>query len=207
MTHALNDSPPAIDWAWAGAALVSGESGDLHVVEALPHGALIAVIDGLGHGPEAAVASREAAAILRAHAALPVRDLFGLCHQGLRKTRGAVMTLASLDTRSSTIDCCGVGNVEGVLFRASVSVRQAREVISTRGGVVGDRLPPLKVSTLSVSPGEILVLATDGIRVDFADAVDLESEPQVIAPRVLARHAKDSDDALVLVARYLGGPT
>jgi serine phosphatase RsbU (regulator of sigma subunit) len=180
-------------------------SGDLHVVEALPHGALIAVIDGLGHGPEAAAAARAAAAILHARAELSVQELLELCHEGLRKTRGAVMTLASLDTRSSTIDCCGVGNVEGVLFRTTAGPKRARDVIPTRGGVVGDRLPPLKVSTLSVAAGELLVLATDGIGLDFTATVDLESEPRAIADRVLARHAKDSDDALVLVARFLGG--
>jgi hypothetical protein len=117
------------------------------------------------------------------------------------------MSLASLDTRSSTIDCCGVGNVEGVLFRAGNAAQRAREAVPTRGGVVGDRLPPLKVNTYSVSPGEILVLATDGIGVEFTAAVDLESEPQTIADRVLARYGRDSDDALVLVTRFLGRPT
>ncbi|HEY3252745.1 MAG TPA: hypothetical protein VGJ91_02315, partial [Polyangiaceae bacterium] len=111
MMRASNQNPSVIDWAWAGLAFESGVSGDLHVVEALPHGALIAVIDGLGHGPEAAAAARAAAAILHARAELSVQELLELCHEGLRKTRGAVMTLASLDTRSSTIDCCGVGNV------------------------------------------------------------------------------------------------
>ncbi|HEY3745971.1 MAG TPA: hypothetical protein VGL17_07010, partial [Gemmatimonadaceae bacterium] len=90
---------PSIAWAWAGTALEGDESGDLHVVALLPRGALLAVIDGLGHGAEAAAAAREAATILRGHAALPVSDLIELCHEGLRKTRGAVMSLASLDMR------------------------------------------------------------------------------------------------------------
>jgi phosphoserine phosphatase RsbX len=195
---------PSIDWAWAGIAFASGESGDLHVVEAFAHGALIAVIDGLGHGPDAALAARTAAGILRAQAESPIVDLFEACHRALRKTRGAVMSVASLDARSCTLDCCGVGNVEGVLFRASSAGRRAREAVPTRGGVVGDRLPPLKVATFPVTPADVLVFATDGISFDFTAAVDLESEPQEIADHVLARHAKPSDDALVLVARFRG---
>lgn len=189
-----------VDWAWAGSALEGPDSGDLHVVVPLPRGALLAVIDGLGHGPEAALAAREAADILRAQPALPVSDLIDLCHEGLRKTRGAVMSVASLDIRSSTIDCCGVGNVEGVLFRAD----RSREAIATRGGVVGYRLPCLKVSTLTVSFGDTLVLVTDGISSDFTSVVARDAAPQVIADSVLAGCAKGTDDALVLVVRYLG---
>jgi phosphoserine phosphatase RsbX len=195
-----------IDWAWAGAAFEGGESGDLHVVAPLRHGALLGVIDGLGHGPEAALAAREAAAILEAHSELPVQELIERCHVGIRKTRGVVMTLASLDTRSSTIDWCGVGNVEAVLFRARAGAEPAREAISARGGVVGYRLPPMKVRSVSIATGDLLVLATDGIRSAFAAVVDVEDEPQFIADSILDRCAMASDDALVLVARYRGAP-
>ena len=49
-----------------------------------------------------------------------------------------------------------------------------------------------------------LVLATDRIRSDFVGAVDVEFAPQEIADAVFTRRAKDSKDALVFVARYLG---
>jgi hypothetical protein len=195
--------PRTVEWGWAGAALEGDESGDLHVVAMFPRGALVAVIDGLGHGPEAALAAREAASILEEHAALSVRELVLRCHEGLRKTRGAVMSLASFDTRSSTIEWCGVGNVEGVLLRAGAAGRGS-EAIGTRGGVVGYRLPTLNVSTVTVSTGDLLVLATDGIQLGFSAAVDVDREPQVIADAVFARCAKGSDDALVLAVRYLG---
>ena len=203
-TSTSNEAFTVVDWAWAGAALEDNQSGDLHVVAALQWGTLLAVIDGLGHGPEAAAAARAAAAILHEHATLPVQDLVELCHEGLRGTRGAVMSLASLDVRSSTIDWCGVGNVEGVLFRSSTAALSKREALSLRGGVVGYRLPQLKVSTHSVQPGDTLVLVTDGIRSEFAAAVDSEAPTQSIASSVLACCARGSDDALVLVARYLG---
>ena len=198
------DASSVIDWAWAGAPFDGSESGDLHVVALLPHGALLAVIDGLGHGPEAALAAREAAAVLRANAERPVLDLIERCHERLRKTRGAVMSLVSLDTRSATIDCCGVGNVEGVLFRAHTGSGRKRETIPLRGGVVGYRLPVTKVSTQEVSAGDVLILVSDGIQSSFSDKIELDSQPQLIADAILAQCAKGSDDALVLVVRYLG---
>ena len=185
-------------------ALEAGESGDLHVVAPFDYGALLATIDGLGHGPEAALAARRAAEILRAHAALPVKELIERCHEGLRKTRGAVMSVASLDTRSSTIDWCGVGNVECVLLSADQGASPSCQALSTRGGVVGYRLPPLKSSTISVSAGDVLIFATDGIRSGFVDSIDVEREVQVTADAVLAQWTRGSDDALVFVARYLG---
>jgi hypothetical protein len=198
------DEPPIIEWGWAGAPLEGTESGDLHVVAPFPGGALVAVIDGLGHGPAAAAAARTAASILTAHAAAPVRELVERCHEGLRTTRGAVMSLASLDARVSTVEWCGVGNVEGVLLHASATPARASEAIGTRGGVVGFRLPPLHVSVVPLLPRDVLVMATDGIRSGFTSSIDPEREPQAVAESVFARHAKNTDDALVVAARYLG---
>jgi hypothetical protein len=101
---------------------------------------------------------------------------------------------------------CGVGNVEAVLFHTDPQAQSAKEVISTRGGVLGCRLPPLKVATLRIWPGDLLVLASDGIRSGFADAVELDQAPHAIAKRILSGYGRDSDDALVVAARYNGAP-
>jgi phosphoserine phosphatase RsbX len=115
-----------------------------------------------------------------------------------------VMSLAAVDRRSSTLEWCGVGNVEGVLFRADATRARPREALTRRGGVVGYRLPPLKVTSLPLYRNDVLVLATDGIRSDFADAVDDQLAAQAIADAVFERCAKSTDDALVLAVRYLG---
>jgi hypothetical protein len=51
-----------------------------------------------------------------------------------------------------------------------------------------------------------LVLATDGIRSDYAEGLAVGESPQKAADRILAQYHKPTDDALVLVARYLGTP-
>jgi serine/threonine protein phosphatase PrpC len=114
------------------------------------------------------------------------------------------MSLATLDARSASLDWCGVGNVESALFRATPGAGRAREALVCPGGVVGDRLPAAKVTTLPLRPRDVLVMATDGIREDFSDSLDLTGDVQLISDTIFARYAKGSDDALVLVARYLG---
>ena len=197
---------PIVAWGKAGRALGDApESGDLHVVTPFREGALVALINGLGHGPEAAEAARAAAEILSAHAEQPVRALIELCHEGLRRTRGAVMTVASFDARLSAMTWAGVGNVDAELVRAAPT-RPSREVIALRGGVVGYNLPSFQSSMVKVERGDTLVLATDGIKSTFHGSVPLDFSPAEIAESILALHGRDDDDALVLVARYQGGP-
>jgi phosphoserine phosphatase RsbX len=206
MLSAMSNARPIIEWGWAGRALETA-SGDLHVVVPFADGALVVLIDGLGHGPEAAAASMAAAAILEAHAGEPVPALVQRCHEGLRKTRGAAMSLASFNSLDASMSWAGIGNVEGALLRADGPSAHADEAIVPRGGVVGYRLPSRYVDTLPVSPGDTLVMATDGIRSGFTTGLAIEHDPQEIAESILARFAKTSDDAHVVVARYLGdGP-
>ncbi len=72
-------------------------------------------------------------------------------------------------------------------------------------GVVGSHLPPLEAGVLTVHPGDTLIVATDGIRRGFAEDLPRAVPPQRAADLILARYRSGTDDALVLVARYLGG--
>jgi hypothetical protein len=165
------------------------------VVE-FPGGALVAAIDGLGHGHEASLAAGEAELVLKDDPGAPVDELVQRCHNRLRSTRGAVMTLASVTPK--TISWIGIGNVEGILVKPS-----GLEAVPSRGGIVGYSMPALVARRVTVANGDTLVLATDGIRHGFRAEVDAR-EPQVIADAMLAKYGKGSDDACVVVARYIG---
>jgi phosphoserine phosphatase RsbX len=198
-------SASILEWSVAGRPLGSEvESGDVHVAAPFPGGMLVAVIDGLGHGPEAAEAANTAASILQRYAYESVRQLVQRCHEGLRKTRGVVLSLAAFDAAGSTLTWIGIGNVEGFLFRGDKAATAKREALLLRGGVVGYQLPPFRTATHRVEPGDTVIFATDGISSNFAYESPLEGSPQDVAEDVLSRYAKKTDDALVLVARYLG---
>src|ERR1041385_8722514 len=100
-------------------------------------GALVAAIDGLGHGPEAALAARSAADALEHYAREPVVQLLGRCHESLRGTRGAVITLASFSVATGKMSWAGVGNIEGTLLRAEPGEGRVRESVMLVGGVPG----------------------------------------------------------------------
>jgi phosphoserine phosphatase RsbX len=174
------------------------------VVQASAGGVLAAVVDGLGHGDGAAVAAEAAAAVLASHAGEPPAALIRRCHEALRSTRGAVMSLAWFDPRQGTMTWLGVGNVEGTLLRADPGASRREESLFLAGGVVGGRLPPLRTSALPVARGDTLIFATDGVEAGFTRDLTADDSPQRIADAILARHRKETDDALVLVARYGG---
>ncbi len=200
-----------IEWG-AAASTLPGQavSGDRFVVVPFPGGVLVAVADGLGHGEAAALAAEIAVAILAQCAAEPVTALIQRCHEALLTTRGVVMSLASFNGQDNTMAWLGVGNVEGVLFRADAKAIPPHEAILLRGGTVGYRLPPLRASVLPVAPGDTLIFVTDGIHSSFAGDLALAASshaPQQIADDILSRHGRQTDDALVLAVRYRGGVT
>lgn len=172
-------------------------SGDRGLVVEFPGGALVAAIDGLGHGHEASLAAGEAELVLKDDPGAPVDELVQRCHNRLRSTRGAVMTLASVTP--GTISWIGIGNVEGILVKPN-----GLEAVPVRGGIVGYAMPALVARKVTVAKGDTLVLATDGIRHGFRAEVDAR-DPQVIADAMLAKYGKGSDDACIVIARYIGG--
>jgi serine/threonine protein phosphatase PrpC len=98
----------------------------------------------------------------------------------------------------------GVGNFEGVLHHVDWSERSGRASLITRGGIVGSEVPVVQAAVIPVNAGDVLVFATDGIASGFLSDVSAREEPQRLADQILARYGKGTDDALVLVAKYLG---
>ena len=181
-----------------------GESGDQHLVCCNQSGILVAAIDGIGHGEEAANAAQGAVAILKAGADEPVTSLLQRCHEGLRATRGVVLSLAAIDQEHGMMTWAGVGNVQGALMRAGAQKGSVQEVLLLRGGVVGAQLPALQAAVHAVAKGDTLVFVTDGVRGDFAEGLSARESPQRAADGILERHCRGNDDALVLVVRLTG---
>jgi hypothetical protein len=179
-------------------------SGDLAVVSPGRDGTLVAGIDGLGHGSEAARAARRAAEVVRETATGDLVYLINRCHDALRGTRGAAISLAFVSAVMSELTWVGVGNVEGRLLSGDPSATRPKGSLALERGVPGHELPALRTATLGVRPGDVLVLASDGIEATFADTPDISGSPQAISERIVTAYWKHSDDALVVTLRYLG---
>jgi phosphoserine phosphatase RsbX len=177
-------------------------SGDRHLVLSHARGVLVAVVDGCGHGAEAGKAADEAVETLRRHAGESVITQLKRCHSALGGTRGAVMTVAELTLEDETLTLAGVGNVEAVVFRAQPRPGPQPECALLRGGTLGQSMPEPYASVVPVYSGDVLVMATDGVRSDSWPDLALRSPTQRIADQILQRNFKGNDDALALVARF-----
>jgi len=196
-----DDWPASLDRGCAGAPY-EGEarSGDLAVFAPTATGALACLIDGLGHGPDAADAAEACGEIVRAHADWDAQELLEACHQALIDTRGVVMTVAWFDLERETLSWAGVGNVDARLVRSGPELRE--EVALVFGGVLGYRMPRVRPATMPLARGDLLVMITDGIDGAISPGLAGGGAAQTMADRIFEQHAKGGDDALVVVVRY-----
>lgn len=176
------------------------QSGDRCIVQDGEERALIGVIDGVGHGPLAAHAAEAARAALDEPADHSVGELMLRCHERLQDTRGAAMTLMAFDAQTFQLEWSGVGNVAAVLLHPEPSGKLRRTELFVRSGVAGVLLPSIAVSSTRFAPGDMVVVATDGVHSSFADNINRIEPAQQLAERLLARYQTGNDDALVVVA-------
>jgi len=192
------------EWAQASRPIPGEEvSGDSSLVSPRSDGILAAVVDGVGHGPEARIMSDLVISVLKKNVEQPLERLLSLCNQSLRATRGAVLSMALFRNHNPSLSWCGVGNVEGYLFRKNSESN--RESLLLRNGTLGTDFPPPRFADLPLRFGDTLIFVTDGISTDFYRQVNLQDSCQDIADSILSKSNKGTDDALVLVVRYLGG--
>lgn len=194
----------SVEWAASSYTLPGQtDTGDRHFIADIPEGTFIAVVDGLGHGPEAATAAERAVtAIDQSGQVKSLTDLVKHCHRALRGTRGVVMSLATYDSEKNMMTWLGVGNVIGRLQRYAPSRSNGHENLVLRSGVVGHELPSLRSMSVPVARGDVMVMATDGVDQDFLDCVDPMMHVEQIVETVLANHCKTTDDALVFAIRF-----
>jgi hypothetical protein len=157
------------------------------------------VADGLGHGAEAAAASRAALALLAREAHRALETLVDVMHDQLRTTRGAAVTLAAIDTTGASIEVCAVGNVVAQL----VSEGHASGFTSAHGTIGANLRQPVLVRRAWPSDA-LLIVASDGVRPRWQPE-ELPGlwlrDPALVAGTLYAAFATGSDDATVLAVR------
>jgi phosphoserine phosphatase RsbX len=193
-----------VEWSSAGRAF-PGEpvSGDLAVHVPLDGADVVAVIDGLGHGSEAAAAADCAREVIEQSPAEPIDALLASSHAALARTRGVAMTIASIGG-DGQMRWVGVGNVDAHVLRSDGQRTRRAASAVVYGGTLGYRLPVVRVSTVELEPGDLVVMATDGIASDFTEHVDIADPLDRLVATIVARCARPNDDALVAAARYGG---
>jgi serine phosphatase RsbU (regulator of sigma subunit) len=191
-----------LEWTALGRGLVAEHiSGDAHAVVATSYGALAVVVDALGHGHEAAQTARAGIAAIREAAESGLDDVILALDHSVRRMRGVVASLARIEAATSQMTWVGIGNVTGVAVRR----RGPATAIPQRGGVIGGPHIVPKAGHVALSRGDVIIFSTDGIRDGYSGDIVVEHDVSSIASDILTKHSRGTDDALVLVAKYLGG--
>jgi phosphoserine phosphatase RsbX len=97
----------------------------------------------------------------------------------------------------------GVGNVEARLVRSSTGATRGESPVLF-GGVLGHQLRTVRPSTVALERGDMVLMATDGVRADFVSNLPAGGSARTVAARVMERSGKTHDDALVVAVRWLG---
>jgi negative regulator of sigma-B (phosphoserine phosphatase) len=154
--------------------------------------ALIAVIDGLGHGPGASEVAGAAAECLESISLeTPVLGIMQQVHAKLEGSRGAAATVCLL--RDGDVEACAVGNVE---LRSA----ELRLPLVLSAGILGVRVHKFRICQARISSPARLVLFSDGI----SSRVRLEGfrrlSPTAACKEIIHKYRRQEDDATVLVA-------
>ncbi|MFD2245624.1 ATP-binding SpoIIE family protein phosphatase [Pontibacter ruber] len=163
-------------------------------------------LDGLGHGANANEASQLAAQVFQSNykSDLPVN--LRLIHTLIRRTRGAVGSIAHINVARNQISYCGVGNIAGKIFcpEGGKQATTCRNIISYNG-ILGHNIPTtLNNQVAEWNNSRTLVLHSDGLRsrwdLNKYPGI-LNHDPTTIAAVLFKEFSRQTDDTLVMVVR------
>jgi anti-sigma regulatory factor (Ser/Thr protein kinase) len=206
LARVVRESPTAEqssrDYAVGAVSLaVSGETqcGDAWSVHFTPNRSIYIVADGLGHGPSAAEAAREAIRVFQEAPHLsPVRILTD-GHLALAKTRGAAVSIAEILHDKAVVNYAGVGNISGAIFDG----RKTRSMVSMNG-TLGHSIGRVQDFSYSWEKGSSLIMHSDGLatRWNIDQYPGLAARHPALLAGVLYRDfCRKRDDVTILVSR------
>lgn len=163
---------------------------------------LLLVADGLGHGPQAAQASREAVRIFRANLGKSPKEIVEAAHAALRSTRGAALAIAEVNFEQLTVRFAGVGNISGTIL-----AQEKTNSLVSYNGTVGHEVRKIQEFVYPWPKGGLLVMHSDGLgsqwRLDRYPGL-VTKHPSLIAGVLYRDFNRGRDDVTVLVVREGG---
>jgi anti-sigma regulatory factor (Ser/Thr protein kinase) len=179
---------------------MDGEStcGDGVAVRVDDNVVIVLLVDGLGHGPLAAFASREAVRVFLSAPVASPGTLLAAVHEGIRATRGAAAAVAEIDRDAGRLRYAGLGNISGWIEQ-----NERREGMVSVPGIAGGPGGSIREMTYDLAPDAVVVLHSDGLtsRWSLGDYPGLRARSAVVVASTLLRDVgRRRDDASVSVA-------
>lgn len=173
--------------------------GDGWAFHQTPERTLLLLVDGLGHGLEAAGAAQEAIATFGRRVDSKPAQIVEFIHDSLRKTRGAVGAVAEIRPKDGVINYAGVGNISAVVMTPTGS----RSLVS-HNGTLGMATSRIQEFRSEWSPSSTLVLHSDGLQTKWdltPYAGLLVKHPALIGGALLRDFRRQRDDASVVIVK------
>lgn len=194
---------PVIGEADAGAICMplSGETvcGDAWHIDWTPERTLVVVADGLGHGPDAAVAASTAIRIIQERGDGMPGALLLAVHNALRSTRGAAISIARIDHETRIVTWAGVGNVAGSVCDATHT-----RPMAVLGGIAGHQIASMREFQYPWPEAGYLVMHSDGVsgrwRTDAYPGI-MTGDPALLSAVLFRDFGRGRDDTTVIVVR------
>lgn len=186
--------------AYAGICIAApGEtvSGDAWACKQDASTASVLVADGLGHGPDAALAADTAARFFCEDVGSDPGTIIERCHGALRSTRGAAVAAIQIDLARQSLAFCGVGNIAARILSGT----EDRSLVSQHG-TAGLQIRKVHAIDYVLPAHAVLVAHTDGIitRWDLKDVPELLAcSPVMLAAHLVRNKFRGRDDATVVV--------
>ena len=201
-TQALKSAAPQLFPHAVIATNCPGEKvcGDGYHIKYLPGGLQVFVGDGLGHGPNAFEAVQSAISVFKGSMEKDPVAIIREIHDRVKKTRGLVATIASVDYVSGTWTICGVGNISTRIYMGLEN-----KTYTPYNGIIGHNIPrTLNPTIVPYSMHQILIMHSDGLRTrwNLNDLVSIiKQDPGLIAAALYKDNVRGNDDATILVAK------
>jgi anti-sigma regulatory factor (Ser/Thr protein kinase) len=176
--------------------------GDAWALESTADYQAILVADGLGHGPDAARASRAAVEAFVAKPAAPPATLMSTLHAALAGTRGAAGAVARVTLGTGLGTFAGVGNIA-----CRVETPGARRQLVSHSGTLGHVMRRVQEFEFELPADALLILHSDGLATHWtlADYPGLMAKHAGLIAGVLYRdHERGRDDVTVVVLKHSG---
>jgi anti-sigma regulatory factor (Ser/Thr protein kinase) len=160
----------------------------------------VMVVDGLGHGPFAEEAAREALAVFRSEGSTGVSSTLKLVDQALTKTRGAAGAMVEISPEKGQITAAGVGNISMRILNNGGS-----KSFGCDNGTLGTGVPRIREYSQPWMAGSVLVMHSDGVKTHWnhADYPGLvRRHPGLVAGLLYRDFRRERDDVTVVVARH-----
>jgi len=181
------------------------ECGDAWAEQRQGARTLLAVVDGLGHGPGAAAAAEQAVRIFHGSHRQSPGEILEAAHAGLRSTCGAVMGVAEIRTDLGQLCWAGIGNISGEICCGETSSH-----LVSHNGALGRQVRQVREFVYPWAADCLLVLHSDGLvdlrRGDRSPEL-WRRDPSLVAGVLYRDFRREPDDVTVLAARQGGVPS